>query len=522
MAIIGSIVVGMVAQTDKFLAPLAKAEKAMAKFGSNMSSFLMAPVGRIEALWGKVGGAVTAAFERIDKAGDAADRIGTTTAKLEELRYAAKMTGSETEAMDAALVKFSANLGDAVANDMAPAAIALKRMKIDPKQLATMDITDALETVSGAMNTFGTDAEKNAALMDLFGKGGIAIGNTMKAGAGAIRAARDEFRSYGGAVSETQRQQVAGMMDTVGKAGEALAGLGTQVAVGVAPYVDAVISSLIDMGGAGETASDKVASGMDWIIRRIADVADFAQGARNVFLFFVKVANQAWVAIVEGAAWAARGLDHLLKSLTGYTTGVGEFMTTMSEEFAESSKKFQEDIMKTIGDESWGDKFKQQADKAVAKSREVAKQAAQANKKQTQEVTTDRMKAAEAEAKKRQEAAKRIREDSKSEMDKRLEKVKEIEALMKSGDLSGAAAGKALAKIKGETQPEKTRFAGALDMGSAEARTAILEAITGRGNRDEAVAKNTADMAGTLKRIEALQRRAKDVEFGDQVELAMM
>ena len=84
MAIIGSIVVGMVAQTDRFLAPLAKAQKALGSFGKDFSKFMTGPVGRMESLLGKAGEGVKGAFEGIDKTGDVADRIGTTTAALGE------------------------------------------------------------------------------------------------------------------------------------------------------------------------------------------------------------------------------------------------------------------------------------------------------------------------------------------------------------------------------------------------------------------------------------------------------
>jgi hypothetical protein len=67
------------------------------------------------------------------------------------------------------------------------------------------------------------------------------------------------------------------------------------------------------------------------------------------------------------------------------------------------------------------------------------------------------------------------------------------------------AANKAAEELKGK---EPVKFAGALEAGSAEARSAILAAISGRGSKEDAIAKNTGDTAAILRRIAQLQDRA--------------
>jgi hypothetical protein len=508
MALVGSIVVGMIAQTDKFLAPFAKVQKALAGFGANVGSFLAGPVGRIEAVLGQAGKAIGDTFAGIDKTGDAADRIGTTTAALTQLRYAAKLTGSETESLDAALLKFSANLGDAVANSMTPAAVALKEMKLDPKQLASVDITEAFAQVSDALKEVGSDAQRNAKLMDLFGKGGVQIANTMKAGGAEIRRLSAEVQGYGGVVSETARQQVAVLMDSIDRAGAALAGLGTQVAVGISPYIDAAITSLSTMASDGVTTAEKVSEAMGVVVRRIGDIADFAQGTRNVFLTMELVASKVFVAIMDGAATLARGLDQLLKATTGYTTGVGQALSNMAVEFKKTSTEFQDSIWKTMGDDAWGDKFRKAADTAIAKSREMAAEAAKANKKTTQSVKAS-TKEMDDVMKKAAEKGKAITKDVETPMEQFRDKLADIREALSKGQITRATAIRATNKASEELKgKEPVKFAGALEAGTAEARSAILAAITGRGSKEDAIAKNTGDAAAILGRIEKLQNEA--------------
>ena len=145
-------------------------------------------------------------------------------------------------------------------------------------------------------------------------------------------------------------------------------------------------------------------------------------------------------------------------------------------------------------------------------------------------MTTDNTKAAEEDAKKRAELAKKYIESSMTDAEKYQQKMNEIALLLNKGDLTAAQAQKALGQLKEEIsggeskEAGSTKFAGALDAGSAEGRSAILQAITGRANKDDKVEKNTADMAATLKRIEELQRLANGAtsnQSGGSQELAM-
>lgn len=512
MAIIGSIVIGMIAQTDRFLTPLMKAQKALGSFSAGFGKFLAGPVGRLESALSSVGHTIAGAFENIDKTGDAADRIGTTTAALVELRYAAKLTGTETESMDNAMLKFSANLGEAVSSDITPTAKALKSIGLDPKQLAAADITEAIAQVSDAMAGMGNEAQRNAMLKELFGKGGIQIANTMKAGGAEIRRLSADVHGFGGAVSESQRQSVAVMMDSVDKAGAALEGLGTQIAVGVSPYIDAAINEFMGLASQGQGAGEAVTGAMDWIVRRMADVADFIQGARNVFLTLEYVASKAFVAIMDGAATLARGLDKILESTTGYTTGIGATLSDMAEGFKATSQTFQESIYKTLGDESWGDRFKKTADVAIAKSRQMASEAVKANKKTVEAVKTltitqeNSDKAATKALADWAARAKSIFDEVQTPLEKYQDKVEDIKSAFAGGAISMETARRALGKAGAEAVGEGPKFAGALDAGSKEARSAILQAISGRGGAQDMVAKNTADAVTYLKRIAEQQR----------------
>ncbi|MDE8344524.1 MAG: LptA/OstA family protein, partial [Acidocella sp.] len=84
-----------------------------------------------------LGGVVASGIERLDQLGDAAQQLGVTTQALSELRYAANLSGSSAEDLDAALVKMNANLGDA-ATKATPTGDALKKLGLDAREIATL------------------------------------------------------------------------------------------------------------------------------------------------------------------------------------------------------------------------------------------------------------------------------------------------------------------------------------------------------------------------------------------------
>jgi hypothetical protein len=82
-----------------------------AKMGGHFTDMFKFDAG---AILSKITSFATSGMDAIDQLGDTAQSLGMTTAALSELRYAAKLAGSDAESLDMALTKLSANLGDAV------------------------------------------------------------------------------------------------------------------------------------------------------------------------------------------------------------------------------------------------------------------------------------------------------------------------------------------------------------------------------------------------------------------------
>jgi hypothetical protein len=299
MALIGNISVGMSVNTGGLDKGLSKASSSISGFGAKMQSLgsseglnkLMGSFGQMAdtmtgGLAGKIlpqieqlgsgllgaatagGGALvglasaaTAAVVAIAAAGAAviafgvssikpaadlihlADRIGTTAGGLKQLHYIAKMSGSDSEGMDAAVQKLSISLGKA-SHEATPAGKALARIGLSAKDLASMDPADAMKLIIANFDKFPSSAEQAAAAMELFGKGGRAILGTLRLGSEGLAKLSAESEGTKGALEGVNGRQIIEANEAMEKLDMAWSALGTTIAVKIAPFVTEVYGEM--------------------------------------------------------------------------------------------------------------------------------------------------------------------------------------------------------------------------------------------------------------------------------------
>lgn len=108
--------------------------------------------------------ATKAAFDYADSIVDIAAQTGATTKSVQELRYAAQMTGSDFESADGALAKFSKNLGDAERGS------AGMQKVFQGLGVTSTDFDTALRQTIAGISQLPTVSQRSSAAMQIFGK----------------------------------------------------------------------------------------------------------------------------------------------------------------------------------------------------------------------------------------------------------------------------------------------------------------------------------------------------------------
>jgi hypothetical protein len=179
-------------------------------------------------------------LDSADAANDMANEIGTTAGTLQELRYAAKLTGSETETLDAALLKMSQNLGDAAIAG-GPASQTLGRLGLDAARLAQMDPGEAFRAIATEISAIDNPAAQASVAVDLFGKAGAKLLNTLRAAPEDINRLTREARDLGIALGGDELEAIGATNDAIDRLGYAAQGLGTTIVSRLAPSITAGI-----------------------------------------------------------------------------------------------------------------------------------------------------------------------------------------------------------------------------------------------------------------------------------------
>jgi len=230
MAKVGSIVIDLVANTGKLLAPLKKAESAVsslvgkfARFGG-IGAAIAAPIAGLLTL-NKAVNEVKQAFADLDNAGKESDRLGIPTEKLTALQHAADLAGVSAEQLGIAL-QFMMRKGFSVSD---------------------------LGRLADEMVAIEDPVKRMQWTIERFGRSGAGMINVLGAGSAGLKDMEEDARKLGLTVSRWDAAQVEAANDAFARIGKAVDGIARVIAIKLAPYITWLSDSLVSIAVDGET-----------------------------------------------------------------------------------------------------------------------------------------------------------------------------------------------------------------------------------------------------------------------------
>lgn len=201
----GSIVVDLDANSVKLLRELKKAQQKTNSTAQKMRKSMARAFGAIRASVLSAGTALAAfgafrGFARvigeIDQIGKLVDRLGGSTEAFSELQYVADRSGVAFNTLTMGLQRMSRRVAEA-ANGFGEAKGALLELNLSAISLAKLPLDKQFERIADALALVKNDGDKTRLAMKLFDSEGVALLQTMKGGASAIRGLRDEAKQLG-------------------------------------------------------------------------------------------------------------------------------------------------------------------------------------------------------------------------------------------------------------------------------------------------------------------------------------
>lgn len=298
-------------------------------------------IGMSKAVLGAAGSLVQfgkSIADELDNLNDVANRTGVGVEALQAYGAAAKLSGTDVETFARSLQKLTINIGQAVGDAKQQEAFTKLGLVFD--ELRQKSPTEQFEAVADAVSRIADPAERAAAAVSVFGKGGIELGPLFSDGPGALTKMREEAVALGQVVSADTIKSIAGMNDAFDKVWMTIKGITGQIVGELAEPVRAIAEDLLNVVkqvGATNIAQT-IAGGL----------LDFIKMAGNSFFTLAKfiegfVKKFAPMLGIDISSEAEKELDRLRKEqiLRGDIDPTGGFVGARNAGTADAQKRAQ-------------------------------------------------------------------------------------------------------------------------------------------------------------------------------------
>lgn len=295
MASIGDLVANLTVNSSGWSRGLKTAKSETGGFVSSVGSMLSSPVGKLAALAAgavSVGAAFYGVSQSIGRTAGVADqaaRTGLSGEFLQRLGYAADQAGVDSETLTKSLSKMTLVVGEATSGNKS-AQSAFTKLGLSVSNLADLSPEEQFASISDALGGIPDTAQRAAAAVDIFGKSGAELGPLFEQGAAGITAAMGQAATLGIGLSDEDIQAASAADDAMSRLSATVTALVDKVSAKLAPAwtmaADAVtsvmpaLSSFLDAyGEAVSFVSEYSAVAWDYFSKGVVTalaVAEFA------------------------------------------------------------------------------------------------------------------------------------------------------------------------------------------------------------------------------------------------------
>jgi hypothetical protein len=322
---------------------------------------------------------VAGAQESIDVMSKMARQNDATVTGVQALRRAADLSGVSLETLTNSAKQLNVSIGELTTKGTGPAVQALKTLGITASDLAGLDIDQKFGLIADKMKKLNlTASEQQAILRDLRIEHAT-VQNLLEGGSATFDNARKDVERFGQAISDIDAVQVEIANDAMTSLGEVLKGIGTQIAVVLAPVIKGLMTDFDDWAASGNKVRQTIESAMAAIVKSIGAVADVVAVVRLGFQkLFQFVASEVQI-VVDGMKAMRDGIVGVLNvlPLLGPTAAMqAEAIKTAGSLAADGLKKAVDGSVSAIREGLGGEFPSESLDKWLARVRETTAAAA--------------------------------------------------------------------------------------------------------------------------------------------------
>ncbi len=285
-ATVGKLVVTMTARTGKFQKGLRKAGSMVGKFASGLAG-ITKKVLKFGAIMAGAAAVAIAyftkqAFASIDATAKLARQVGISIDGLRGLHRAAVITGASQEDVTKAVGVFTKTIGEAAVTGIGLGKDALDALGLSAEDLIKLPVDESVALIADEMNKLGTQSEKAYVAAKLFGRGGLAMINTLALGSKGLAEMTAGAIMLQGSLSAFDAAKVEEANDAIADMRLILTGMFERIAVATAPMVKKIADNFAKLFiWIRKNAAAMIPRIIDWFKNIVSAAATMATGIWN-------------------------------------------------------------------------------------------------------------------------------------------------------------------------------------------------------------------------------------------------
>lgn len=306
-----------------------KSQNELANKCKSFGALMAVPLGGAFAtVAATVKGSISTFTDYASAAQDAATKVGGTARDIQRYGYAAKMSGSSQEELNACLGIFSKNLANAVQGKNKTLVNVFKQLGISMTDAngKMRTTTELLPDIANAMRSQATESQKAYIATQLFGRGGQSLIQMLEGGAEGLNELTSEAERMGIVVDQDGVDSAKAFGDNLDRLKFSLLGVSLSIGQHIIPIIEPMINAFREW----------IITNREMIATAIVDYCrEFAETLKQIdfkelissMIAFIKQCNSIFkalgglktVAIVVSAIFASK----LLTSIFGIVSAVG-------------------------------------------------------------------------------------------------------------------------------------------------------------------------------------------------------
>jgi hypothetical protein len=244
--------------------------------GTAIGVSVVAGLGAAMAGVKKVVGLAFEGLDRIDALDEAASKIGIAYNALQDLKFAAEMTGGSLEGMVSALAKMQANLASGSADE------ALLKLGLSAQNLRDLAPEKQFAEIAQKLSEIQNTGDKIDLTKSFFGKGGVEILNVINMGKEGIESMSAATEKLGGHLTDAQRSMATMAQENIEKLQTGWGFIKDQLAVAIAPVLIDMVNTVKELADESNAVGEII---RNWPIYFVETVATAAEAVQAVSQF---------------------------------------------------------------------------------------------------------------------------------------------------------------------------------------------------------------------------------------------